>query len=169
MHLRANKIKVLESNGHEYSKHDHKALLHEFYTNLLGSSSSSAWNFDLANLYLNTTPLYLLWSLPLVRCKWNFLSDTQKKTRVLAPLALVLTSILTLGTSRPHPSIISSLPSTCILWRFKGLIIPLWSFSLRKILLELPLTSALSVYKTAMSKSSPKPCPVDCNPSFLPL
>jgi hypothetical protein len=52
MHLRANKIKVLESDAMNIISMTIRlsSSMNEFYTNLLGSSSSTAWNFDLANL-----------------------------------------------------------------------------------------------------------------------
>jgi hypothetical protein len=49
---RRNKIQVIEHDGVEVHNHDQKAaILHSFYTGLLGTSNSPAWEFDLNYLY----------------------------------------------------------------------------------------------------------------------
>jgi len=49
---RRNKIQIIEHDGSEVHNHDQKAaILHSFYLNLLGSPSTTTWNFDLNHLY----------------------------------------------------------------------------------------------------------------------
>ncbi|KAF8672185.1 hypothetical protein HU200_049753 [Digitaria exilis] len=50
--LRKNSIQLLEQDGLEVTDHDEKAsILHSYYSDLLGCSSTTTWNFDLGSLY----------------------------------------------------------------------------------------------------------------------
>jgi hypothetical protein len=49
---RKNQIQVIEHNSYEVHNHDQKAaILHDFYTNLLGSEIRISWSFSLSSLY----------------------------------------------------------------------------------------------------------------------
>jgi hypothetical protein len=50
--LRTNKISTIEHNGVVFSNHSQKeAILTSYYTNLLGTTSQTTWNFDLHDIY----------------------------------------------------------------------------------------------------------------------